>query len=51
MADDEITLSCILIDDAPDKALIQTDVGEAWVYRSDFSMVLVQFERGSSQAS
>jgi|HubBroStandDraft_5_1064220.scaffolds.fasta_scaffold750524_1 hypothetical protein len=38
MAADEITLSCKLIDDAPDKALIQTDVGEAWVYRSDFSI-------------
>jgi hypothetical protein len=39
MAADEVTLSCKIIDDAPDKALIQTDVGQAWVYRSDFSIV------------
>jgi hypothetical protein len=39
MAVDEVTLSCKIIDDAPDKALIQTDVGQAWVYRTDFSIV------------
>jgi hypothetical protein len=38
MAGDEVTLRCKIIDEAPDKALIQTDVGQAWIYRSDFSI-------------
>jgi hypothetical protein len=36
MADDETTLSCKIIDDESEKALIKTATGQAWIYRSDF---------------
>jgi hypothetical protein len=39
MADDEITLSCKIIDDESEKALIKTTTGQqSWIYRSDFSI-------------
>jgi hypothetical protein len=38
MSNDEITLSCKIIDDTPNKALIQADIGQAWLYRSEFSI-------------
>jgi hypothetical protein len=38
MVGDDVTLGCKIIDDAPDKARIQTDIGQAWIYRSDFSI-------------
>lgn len=38
MAGDEIVLTCKIIDDAPNKALIQADVGQAWLARSEFSV-------------
>lgn len=38
MADDEVTLNCKIVDDAPNKALIQADIGRAWFARTEFSI-------------
>jgi hypothetical protein len=38
MAGDEVTLNCKIIDEAPNKALIQADIGQAWFARSEFSI-------------
>jgi hypothetical protein len=49
MANDEVTLNCKIIDDAPDKALIQTETGQAWIYRSDFSIAKLGWAEQTDQ--
>jgi hypothetical protein len=49
MADDEITLSCKIIDDESEKALIQTATGQSWIYRSDFSIARLGWAEQTDQ--
>jgi hypothetical protein len=39
----DLLLNCKIIDDAPNKALIEADIGRAWFDRSEFKIVKIGF--------
>jgi hypothetical protein len=49
MDDDQVTLNCKIIEEVPDKALIQTDTGRAWIFRSDFSIAKLGWAEQTDQ--